>query len=137
MSELVIISKCGGIKAANQLQERLWEMGVSNSSVVHTPDGSFSFTISELEKAIVRSSFDYWDGIVLGVFGGSSRLILSNKHGYLGYYWGYHSFRPTKIKSIDQLNWLKSESINHGVKMNWSSFQFVLNNFDWLSSGEL
>lgn len=78
--------------------------------------------------------FDYHDGIVIGSFGGTSRLILSNYHGYLGCYWGYHSFRPTrKLKSIQDLNDLKSDAINHGAKMDWGTFQWVLNNFELLS----
>lgn len=77
------------------------------------------------------NTFDYWDGIVIGSFGGSSRLILSNKHGYLGAYWGYQSFRPTrKIKSIQDLNNLKSDAINSGAVMDWVTFQWVLNNFE-------
>lgn len=74
---------------------------------------------------------DYWNGIVLGVFSGSSRLILSNEYGYLGAYWGYRSFRPTRhINSIQDLNDLKSDALNHGVKMDWATFQWVLNNFE-------
>ncbi|EHU2818833.1 hypothetical protein AW802_RS04455 [Acinetobacter baumannii] len=78
--------------------------------------------------------FDYWDGIVLGVFSGSSRLILSNIHGYLGVYWGYRSFRPTRrIFTIQDLNDLKSDALNHGVKMDWSTYQWVLNNFELIN----
>ncbi|KQD40141.1 hypothetical protein [Acinetobacter baumannii] len=73
---------------------------------------------------------DYWNGIVLGVFSGSSRLILSNEYGYLGFYWGYRSFRPSIIRTIQDLNDLKSIAINHGAKMDWASFQWVLNNFE-------
>lgn len=77
--------------------------------------------------------FDYDDGIVIGSLGGKSSLILSNYHGYLGFYWGYRSFRPTRIRNVQDLNDLKSKAINHGAKMDWGTFQWVLNNFELLS----
>ncbi|MBM9550020.1 hypothetical protein [Acinetobacter nosocomialis] len=76
---------------------------------------------------------DYWNGIVLGAFSGSGRLILSNEYGYLGFYWGYRSFRPSIIKNIQDLNDLKSIAINHGAKMDWATFQWVLNNFELIN----
>lgn len=76
---------------------------------------------------------DYWNGIVLGTVSGSGRLILSNEYGYLGFYWGYRSFRPSVIKTVQDLNDLKSIAINHGAKMDWATFQWVLNNFELIN----
>ncbi len=78
----------------------------------------------------------YSDGIVIGNLSKRSKLILSNEYGYLGYYWGYRSFRPAEIKNIDHLNWLKSEAIKVGAKMDWDTYQWVLNNFEKIKGGK-
>lgn len=78
----------------------------------------------------------YSDGIVIGRISKRSKLILSNEYGYLGYYWGYKSFRPAEINSIQDLNDLKSRAIEHGVKMDWGTYQWVLNNFEKINNNE-
>lgn len=135
MNGLMLILKVGGLKKAKILQESLWSIGTNgNQRVFLDTKDNFSFELKELELAIVSAKFDYWDGIVIGSFGGSSRLILSNAHGHLGCYWGYQSFRPTReIRSADDLNALKSDAINNGAKMDWSTFQWVLNNLEVLT----
>ena len=72
----------------------------------------------------------YENGIVIGSFNKKQKVIISNEYGYIGYYWGYKSFRPAEIKSINDLNDLKSRCIAGGVEMNWDSFQWCLNNFN-------
>ncbi len=75
----------------------------------------------------------YENGIIIGIFNKKQKVIVSNEYGYVGYYWGYKSFRPTEIKSTSDLNDLKSRCIESGVKVNWSSFQWCLNNFNKLT----
>lgn len=134
MNSLMLISKVGGYDAAgrilDQLEFELKPMGFADFTV--TLDNGFSFQASALYKAYFAPKFDYWDGIVIGSFGGSSRIILSNAHGYLGRYWGYHSFRPRELKSVWDLERLKSEIINDGGTVDWDTYQWVLNNFDML-----
>lgn len=130
MDKLIILSKLGGLSAARQVYSSL--IHNSCSCTVFLDDG-FSFHSSDLHEAIQSPLFDYWDGVVLGVFGGTSRLILSVKHGYIGCYWGYQSFRPTiKLKTVSDLDSLKSEALNDGVKIDWETYQWVLNNFNLL-----
>lgn len=134
MNNLMLISKVGGYDAAgrilDQLEFQLKPMGFADFTV--TLDNGFSFQASALYKAYFNRKFDYWDGIVIGSFGGSSRIILSNAHGYLGWYWGYQSFRPRELKSVWDLDRLKSEIINDGGTVDWDTYQWVLNNFDML-----
>lgn len=91
-------------------------------------DEEYGFNGSEL------CSFEigYENGIALGNLSKRSRLIISNEYGYLGYYWGYKSFRPAEIKITQDLNDLKSHAINCGAKIDWDTYQWVLNNFDML-----
>ena len=74
---------------------------------------------------------NYENGIVLATRG-KSKIILSNEYGYLGFYFGYKCFRPQEVKSIHDLNTIKSRSINHGYELDWDTFQWCLNNFEIL-----
>lgn len=134
MTNLMLISKVGGYDAARrilgQLEFELKPMGFADFTV--TLDNGFSFQASALYKAYSSPNFGYENGIVLGNLSKRSRLILSNEYGYLGYYWGYKSFRPAKLSSIQDLNDLKSRAIKYGAKMDWDTYQWVLNNFDML-----
>lgn len=135
MNSLMLISKVGGYKAARRILDHLtFEVrGGGFSDFTLTLDDGFSFKASELYKAWSNRTFDYWDGIVVGTFGGSSRIILSNRYGYLGRYWGYHSFRPRELKSVWDLECLKSDIINDGGTVDWDTYQWVLNNFAMLT----
>lgn len=134
MNNLMLISKVGGYDAAgrilDQLEFELKPMGFADFTV--TLDNGFSFQASALYRAYFSPNFGYENGIVLGNLSKRSRLILSNEYGYLGYYWGYKSFRPAEISSIQDLNDLKSRAIEYGAKMDWDTYQWVLNNFDML-----
>lgn len=135
MNSLMLISKVGGYEAASRILNQLtFEAKASGGFIDFTVtlDNGFSFQASELYKAWSNRRFDYWDGIVIGTFGGSGRIILSNAYGYLGKYWGYKSFRPCELKTVWDLEQLKSDAINHGARMDWETYQWVLNNFDWL-----
>ena len=130
MNKLIILSKLGGLSAAQHAYSAL--SANCCGCTVFLDDG-FAFHSSELFDAIKSPLFDYWDGIVLGSFSGTSRLILSVKHGYVGCYWGCHSFRPTReLKTVSDLDSLKSEALNDGIKIDWETYQWVLNNFNLL-----
>lgn len=131
MNSLMLISKVCGYDAAWKILIDLKNSGKFADYTV-TLDCGFSFKASELYKACSNPKFGYENGIVLGGLSRRSRLILSNEYGYLGYYWGYKSFRPAEINTIQDLNDLKSHAINRGAKMDWSTYQWVLNNFDML-----
>lgn len=134
MNSLMLISKVGGYDAAgrilDQLEFELKPMGFADFTV--TLDNGFSFQASALYKAYFSPNFGYENGIVLGNLSKRSRLIISNEYGYLGYYWGYKSFRPSEISSIQDLNDLKSRAIEYGAKMDWDTYQWVLNNFSMI-----
>lgn len=132
MNSLMLIAKVGGYEAARRildhLEFELKPMGFADFTV--TLDNGFSFQSSALYKAYFSPNFGYENGIVLGNLSKRSRLILSNEYGYLGYYWGYKSFRPAEINTIQDLNDLKSHAIKCGAKMDWSTYQWVLSNFE-------
>lgn len=134
MNSLMLISKVGGYEAArrilDQLEFELKPMGFADFTV--TLDNGFSFKASALYKAYFEPKFDYWDGIVIGKLGKSSKVIISNKHGYIGSYWGYQSFRPVELESVWGLERLKSDIINYGGKVDWDTYQWVLNNFSMI-----
>jgi hypothetical protein len=71
----------------------------------------------------------YENGIVLAT-DSKHKLVLSNQYGYIGYYYGYKCFRPTALRSIDDLNNLKSRLVDNGWEMDWLTFQWCLVNFD-------
>lgn len=132
MNNIMLISKVGGYdvvrRILDQLEFELKPIGFADFTV--TLDNGFSFQASALYKAYFSPNFGYENGIVLGSLSKRSNLIISNEYGYLGYYWGYKSFRPSKISSIQDLNDLKSRAIGCGAKMDWDTYQWVLNNFD-------
>lgn len=63
---------------------------------------------------------------------GKSKVVLSNQYGYLGYYYGYKCFRPTELKTIHDLNDLKSHLLNNDWLVDWQTYQWCLNNFEKL-----
>ena len=73
----------------------------------------------------------YENGVVIASRG-KSKIILSNQYGYLGYYYGYKCLRPSEIKSIHDLNDLKSIILNNGWDVDWVTYQWCLNNFEKL-----
>ena len=83
MDKLVLLSKLGGLAMARIVLDSVHKQGNTRYCTVTLDDG-FSFHLTELEEALANPKFDYWDGIVIGSFGGTSRLVLSNYHGYLG-----------------------------------------------------
>ncbi|MFP5028607.1 hypothetical protein ACLFLG_00860 [Acinetobacter pittii] len=133
MNKLFLISKVGGYANAERILMALKKEGRDVSYTV-TLDCGFTFHASELYEAWSNPKFDYNNGIIIGSFNRNQKLILSNAHDYLGCYWGYHSFRPTvHLKSVQNLNDLKSEAINNGAKIDWNTYQWVLNNFELIS----
>lgn len=72
----------------------------------------------------------YETGIVISKLG-KGKIILSNQYGYLGYY-GYKYFRPSELKTISDLNDLKSILLNNGCLIDWQTYQWCLNNFEKL-----
>lgn len=133
MDKLNLLVKFGGVDGCEKALLLLKKFNMLVGYTITLSDG-FTFHTRDLYQAWSNPTIGYDNGIKLACKSKCDGLILSNEYGYLGYYWGYKSFRPDPIISVFDLEILKSKAIENGFKIDWSTYQWVLNNFKLLAS---